>query len=651
VIRSLLLAVWVIFLISLTMYGAVDWRPIDPEDLASKTPKVEKDADAEALFWDIWLDDNQLDKTIFTHYLRVKIFTARGVEAQSRIDLPYIGTDRIADIVARTIKPDGNIVELKKDAVFERTLIKAGQQKIKAKSFVMPGVEPGAIVEYRWREEVAQSPNYTRLQFQREIPVRAVKYYIKPFSGLTMVYQTFHMPNIPLTREKDGFNSFLLTEVPAFHSEPRMPPEAQVRPWILVYYQSQTKSSEAYWTDWGKYAFDLNKQELKFNDDVKRAAMAAIGDAGTPEEKLRRLFDFCRSKIIDPYDDVSRYRDQDLEKLKDNRSPADTLKRGLGTRRQIDLLFGAMAGSAGFDVRLAHMPDRGDIFFAPNMTSASFLTRYNVAVKVGSEWRFFDPANRYATFGMLAWREEGEPALIPDPKVPMWVTTPLSLPNRSVEKRTGRLKLMDDGTLEGDVEIAYTGHFAVDAKEFYRELTGAEQEEQVVKMVKDRMSTAEVSAVTLENVKDPDKLLTVRYHVRVSQYAQRTGTRLFFQPGFFQRGQPALFASATRTYPIYFHYPWSEEDDISIDLPAGFDVDSVESPGRARAADTASHEVFMQLAEERGNRALKYQRRMAFGLNGAIAFPVEAYKDLKAVFDEFHQRDDYTLTLKAGVNQ
>src|SRR6185436_17849734 len=145
--------------------------------------------------------------------------------------------------------------------------------------------------------------------------------------------------------------------------------------------------------------------------------------------------------------------------------------------------------------------------------------------------------NHYAAFGMLDWREEGVEALVPDPGRPGWVTTPISPPHLSVQKRSARLKLSDDGTLEGDVDIAYTGHLNVDEKEFHDGLTEAERAEQIVNEVKARMSTAEVSAVTLENVKDVDKPLTVRYHVRFPQYAQRTGTRLFFQPGFFQRGE------------------------------------------------------------------------------------------------------------------
>lgn len=34
-----------------------DWKPVDPADLALATPRVEKDADAEAIFWEVSITD------------------------------------------------------------------------------------------------------------------------------------------------------------------------------------------------------------------------------------------------------------------------------------------------------------------------------------------------------------------------------------------------------------------------------------------------------------------------------------------------------------------------------------------------------------------------------------------------------------------
>ncbi len=41
----------------ISIAGDKDWQPISPEELAMKTPKIEADADAEALFWEVYVAD------------------------------------------------------------------------------------------------------------------------------------------------------------------------------------------------------------------------------------------------------------------------------------------------------------------------------------------------------------------------------------------------------------------------------------------------------------------------------------------------------------------------------------------------------------------------------------------------------------------
>lgn len=166
----------------------------------------------------------------------------------SKIDIPfgqiYGSNVKIKDIAARTIKADGTIVDVKKDDVFERTIVKTGGLKLKAKSFALPGIEPGCIIEYRWREvRVNQSANYIRLEFQREIPVQRVKYSIKPFpfEGLGLRSIMLHGQHAPFVKEKDGFYATTMTNMPGLHSESRMPPENQLKTWMLMYYSADEK--------------------------------------------------------------------------------------------------------------------------------------------------------------------------------------------------------------------------------------------------------------------------------------------------------------------------------------------------------------------------------------------------------------------------
>ena len=637
-------------------FAGDDWLPVDPAELALKAPVVEKDADAEALFWEVRLSDdaqNGIPRTVLRHYIRIKVFTERGRESQSKIDIPYLGNWSVQDIAARTIKPDGSIVELKKDDVLERTIEKSNGVKIKAKSFAMPGVEPGAIIEYRWKElRNDRLANYIRLYFQRDVPVQLVKYYIKPLSLPGFPYgmrvQTFNGGAIPFTKEKDGFYGVSMRNVPAFHEEPRMPPEDSVRPWMLVFYSKETKlEGEKFWQDYGKRIYEESKSRMKVSDEVKTASAATIAGASTPEEKLEKLFEFCRSKIKNVNDDASGLTAEERAKLKENKSPADTLKRGMGTGTDIDMLFASLATAAGFDARVANLSDRSDTFFDKGFPDDYFIQSFDIAVKVGEQWRFYDPASTYVPLGMLRWQEEAQQALLSDPKEPVWLTTPLSTPEKSKVKRTAQLSLSDDGTLEGNAHVEYYGHMGVYRKEWDDDDSPAQREETLRAALKKQMSTAEVSAIKIENVTDPLKPYVYNYHIRVPGYAQRTGKRLFLQPEFFQHGVQPLFSGSNRRYAVYFSYPWSEEDQVTIDLPVGFSLDNADAPIGFGAGAVGDYKPTLAITTD--GRTLVYKRNFFFGGADTIIFPVTSYGKLKNYFDGVHQSDNHTVTLKQAA--
>src|ERR1043166_1231025 len=57
-----------------------------------------------------------------------------------------------ASLSSSTIEPSGLIVELLKDDVIEKTVVKVSGLKLRTKTFAFPGIEPGAIIEYKWKE-------------------------------------------------------------------------------------------------------------------------------------------------------------------------------------------------------------------------------------------------------------------------------------------------------------------------------------------------------------------------------------------------------------------------------------------------------------------------------------------------------------------
>jgi hypothetical protein len=655
-LRTIFCAFVCVLALSTTIFAGDDWKPVTPEELNLKEPVVQKDADAEVLLWEARVLDELREnvdsiypRTVINHYLRIKIFNERGKDSQSKIDIPFGPGVEIRDLAARTVKPDGTIIELQKKDIFERTIIKQGGQKLKAKSFAMPSVEPGAIIEYRYREVRNNTFSfYERLDFQRDIPVQSVKYSMMPLiiPGLGFQMRSFHGNVHQDFDKKTGF-VFSMTNVPAFQEEPQMPPEYEVRPYLLVFYTPAEVSMPGnFWASFGKGVYDDHKSSFKVKDDVAAVAKEAVAGATTDDQKLQKLVDYVRTKIKNTDSDTSGLSDEDRAKLKGNKTPSDTLKRGMGTDKEVSLLFGAMAAAVGFDVRVARIGSRAESFFSPGLEIPFFLSSYEIAVKTGDGWKLVNPADAYVPVDMLLWQQEGEDALVTDPKDSTFIKTPVSSPQKTLKKRIAKLKLSEDGTLEGEVTVELSGHAGIEMKNLFDDDSPSQREQNIRDQMKERLSTAELSDIKFENVTDSIKPFTYSYHVRVPGYAQRTGKRLFLQPAFFQHGLESIFSASQRKYNIYFHYAWSEHDDVTIDLPAGFALDNADAPQGFGAGELSQYKVAIQVTKD--GRTLYYKRDFFFGGKGTLLFPQPSYPQVKNFFDALHQQDNHTITLKAN---
>ena len=639
-----------------------DWRPVSQQELTSKTPVVEADADAEAIFWEIKIDDSSQDDLSLKHYVRVKIFTERGREKYSKFDVPFRKGMKIKDLAARVIKADGSIVEIKKDDIFEREIVKTNGVKIKAKSFAVPNIEPGVIVEYRYKEALEDSTaRGMRLQFQRDIPIQKLAYYYKPFNGKEPAYQTYNFSDAKFVKDKDGFWLVAKSNVPALKEEARMPPDDMVRPWMLLtgarlsitgvsalsisYTIKDPNNPRTYWAAVGIEASEYTKFMNKSNGEIKKAAQEITAGAQTPEEKLKKLYDFCQTQIANTTFDPT-ITEEKRAKLPETKSVGDVLKRKSGSSQFIDMLFGAMANSVGLESRVGLVANRSEMFFDPKMTNEKLLHLGIIGIKLGEDkWKFFNPGMKFLPYGMLTWYEEDTWAFLVGEKDFVWEKTPMTPFEGSNSKRTGKFKLSDDGTLEGDVSLELTGQPAVIYRESNYDETASKREEDLKKEIKDQMSTAEVADVAVENLDDNTKPLLLKYKVKVPNYAQKTGKRLFIQPGYFENGVKPMFSSSERKYDIFFRYPWSENDKVEIAFPANFDMDNADSPPPVADPNNIGA-LDVSMSVDNAHHVLYYNRKFHFGGGGIVLFKSGAYVPVKNLFDLFNKSDTHTITFK-----
>src|SRR2546429_149402 len=129
-----------------------EWQPITPEELKMTGEPKAPGAPAVILYRQVDRDDSSVRTPHEYNYVREKIFTEEG-RKYANVEIPLVkGQWDIHSIRARTIRPDGSIVNFD-GKVYEKEIVKARGIKYLAKTFTLSDVQPGSIIEYHYSED------------------------------------------------------------------------------------------------------------------------------------------------------------------------------------------------------------------------------------------------------------------------------------------------------------------------------------------------------------------------------------------------------------------------------------------------------------------------------------------------------------------
>jgi len=133
---------------------ADEWQPISPDELRMTSVAEAPGAPAVILYRQVDRDDNGRTGNEY-NYVRVKILTEEG-RKYGDVEIPYFKGERtVHGLKARTIRPDGSVANFEGKA-FDKTIVKAKGVKYLAKTFSMPDVQVGSIIEYHYTNDLAE---------------------------------------------------------------------------------------------------------------------------------------------------------------------------------------------------------------------------------------------------------------------------------------------------------------------------------------------------------------------------------------------------------------------------------------------------------------------------------------------------------------
>lgn len=229
-----LLAASLLLLLPLIASAKDEFRDPTPDELKMATSPIAPGASAVILNWISKHDD---EASFANDYYRIKILTQEG-KKYGDIELSYVpGYSDLKNISARTIKPDGTIVPFN-GKMYNKLVIKKGGFKIMNRTFSLPDVQPGSIVEYRYtRTWSMQLLNTNRWYLQREIPIVNVQLWVKPYGQVVSSFFTYKgLPAGKMPVKVGDHFELELTNVPPFDDEPYSPPEEELKPRVEFFY-------------------------------------------------------------------------------------------------------------------------------------------------------------------------------------------------------------------------------------------------------------------------------------------------------------------------------------------------------------------------------------------------------------------------------
>jgi Domain of Unknown Function with PDB structure (DUF3857) len=624
-----------------------EWQPISQEELKMTSMPEAPGAPAVYLYRQVDRNDSNRASTEY-NYVRIKILTEEG-RKYANVEIPFErGQYSVGTIRARTIRPDGSVVNFD-GKVYENTIAKSKRLKYLAKTFTMPDVQVGGIIEYHYTYDFED--NYIFSSYwglSEELFTKHAQFTLKPYAREAWTVQWAWPAGLPTGTEPpkegtDGIVRMTANNIPAFKIEDYMPPENEVKFRVVFIYHEEIpeKDVDKFWRQFGKKANGRAEDFVNRKKAMEQAVSEIVAPGDSPQVKLQKIYAKTQSLRNLSYETSKTEQEEKREKLKETKSVEDVWKNKYGYGSQITWLFLGLARAAGMEAYPVFVSTRNEYFFNKVRMNIKELDSNLVLVKLNGKEMYFDPGALYTPYGLLPWWKTAVPGLKLDKDGGAWIQTGLPNSDESRVERAADLKLTNEGELTGKLKLTCTGLEASSRRLEERNEDDTERKKYLEEQIKGYIPTGiEVELTNKPDWKNSGAPLVAEFDLKVPGWASAAGRKALLPVELFGNAEKHLFEHGDRTWPVYFEFPFKRIDTLNIELPLGWQVGSLpkESNQDAKAAQYT-------LKVENKNGVLHIERILRSDL---MLIPKDSYPVLRNFFSAVRTEDDQQVVLQPG---
>jgi hypothetical protein len=204
------------------------------------------------------------------------------------------------------------------------------------------------------------------------------------------------------------------------------------------------------------------------------------------------------------------------------------------------------------------------------------------------------------------------------------------------------MRLTEDGNLEGTLKLVYTGLEAM----YHRQEMRHADEVTRKKFLEDRIKNqvpinSEVELTSQPDWESSESPLVAEFRLTIPNWASSAGKHSTIPAGVFTAFEKHVFERENRIHPIYVDYPYEKEDDVTIELPAGWKVESVPP---SKTID--GHVLIYSVKVENNQTTLRLTRKLTWKF---LLLDQKYYTPLRNFFQNVRTEDDQQILLQPSA--
>ncbi len=604
---------------------------------------------------------------IFTHFMRVKIINKNGFDIGSREISLYHDHEgdyeKLYSLRASTFNLENGVIsETKLDD--KSVYTQKYNDHYDDKKFTVPALKEGAIFDI---EYTVKSPfdfrlmpwsfqgEYPRLWSEYTVTIPPPLHYVMRLQGDGHfdINESKDANLVYIVRESNGTSSddsytidgpsvykrWVKMNVPAIHEEPftttidnyysKMTFQLQYIQWSK---ESEKHDQNSTWNAISRsllanenFGQALNNDNNWMTDVLKEILQGSTSE----DDKTYKIYCYIR----DNFRAVEKpgYRKNVLYA---RNSLKDVFKKKEGNVAEINLLLVAMLRKAEIKADPVILSTRDNGIADP---SYPLEDEYNYVIcdaHPSDKWVTLDASEPYNGYGQLTascYNGWGH-VINEEMPVPIFLTAD-SLRESSL---TNVIIINDE---KGKPSGGYTNILGKsESSDTRKEIISSSIKEYQKKIEKDLGSDYTIENFGVDSLKKCDFPLTIHYDFDLKSLA--SGDILYFDPMLIDGYKTNPFKSMNRLYPVEIPYKIDETYLLTMDIPAGYQVD--ELPKSVRVAYNENEGMFEYLIQKGQNNL---QMRVHLKLDKAF-FPVDEYSNLRDFFSFVVKKENEQIVFK-----